>query len=297
MMLKFFVTSLLICHASVSAETLTCPADPNASQATYVNIGQLIPAQIRYSQANTQEKVNKAIKDHAYFEVNGVKTYCFNHNSSIFSSSEPIPVIKVSKDFRPEKSQSEKFKGLDFYILIDGHHSVMASRQLGAKTMPIKIIDDMSSLKVDEVWTKLKEKGYAHLTTIDGEVVSPPQKFKDLIDDSIRGFMAKVAIKCVYGKPLPKYDAATALWVKVTKDGDKDIPFIEFKAADALKKAGFAYANDQIIDAKLVDQSRSILIKQGSIVEGLKVLVQDGNHLKVFSTNESLEKICGLQDK
>ena len=237
----------------------------------YIAIENLRPGQSRYAQG----KVDKIIK---HVKKYGEKPRFFN-NTSILSKDRAIPVIVGPKDV-----------GL---VVVDGLHSILASLQFGAKTVPIKIIADLSNLSENSFWQEAARRNFVYLYNIFGDPIYRISKgwnwgkFGNLKDDPNLYFASISARKCL--SPTQQIDqtigADHPLWVKI----GGDIPFVELKIADALSndKVNYNYALGNDFTNKqlqaFVEKARLILSKKP--IKGIKLvptrtfyrLINDGN--------------------
>ncbi len=225
----------------------------------YLPITRITPGQLRYSQLNVKEKVNTALAKHAIVSQthDGTCTFAYDNGQSILSTALPI----IIAPFGP--------------VLVDGHHDTLASIALGATTIPVYVLENLSHLSPDEFWLTAIQKGlvYPYSATNEYRI---PQSFADLQDDPNRFFAALVARKCVKNKdgstiaiaspktPLADYP----IWVKF----GNEIPFIEFKISDALKSADIVYDNawGANVSQEFVEKARAALIAHP--ITGLKVI-------------------------
>lgn len=240
-------------------------------QIEYVPITAITPGQLRYSSLNVQDKVAKAVANKAAEQAgsNGYKL-AYNSGTSILNSAVPKEVLPVI--LSP--------KGL---VLVDGHHDLFSSLKLGAKTVPIKVIDDLSNTG-ENFWKIAYSKGYVYPYNLAREFTIP-QKFDQLQDDQNRYFAAVTARKCLYkpdatGNPFtvdqkgPEYP----LWLK----RDKDVPFMEFMISDVLNKANFtAYKNEMgnTINQDIIEQAREIL--QKAVARGKQAKLEESQTVNI----------------
>jgi hypothetical protein len=249
--------------------------DHDEKPVEYVHVQQLHAAQLRYSHLNMKDKANKAIiKGHAIWD-DAEKTweYKYNDGTSILPEDGALPVVKTSFG----------------YVLLDGHHDVMSSLYLQAEMIPIKVTEDVRDLSIDEFWREAEKRGWSYLYTKNGEKDQPPAAFHDLVDDPNRYFAALVARKFKTDSEgdYTSKGAEYPLWVKV----DKDIPFIEFKIANALYNAGFIYQPDRMGAPPanhISEYARKILI--AAEIEGLRV-VPDRIHYEKIKIHDDYVKI------
>ncbi|HBL98359.1 TPA: hypothetical protein DDZ86_01805 [Candidatus Dependentiae bacterium] len=224
----------------------------NARDVFYADLSELRPTQIRYSSENVKDKVKKAIKQGA--TVKNFLYFKYNNGTSIFDVNDAVPVIKT-----PE--------GL---FLCDGHHSVLASKEVGATTMPVFIADKYNfNVKNNPIfWTWASQKNYAYLRDLDGKNKYPAD-FESLTDDPVRYFVALAARK--FEKSAQFSDSTGAdypLWVKI----GKDVPFVEFRVADLLYEAGFKFVYGDEQDKKLFEQK--IEMARGMLEQRLSLLTK-----------------------
>jgi hypothetical protein len=216
------------------------------SEVQYISCEHIYPGQIRYSSLNTADKVAKLKEKKAVFwdAKDNCWQYKYHDGTSVLASQDALPVVKASFG----------------YVLIDGHHDVLSSLAVQAKMIPIKVVDDLHHLSLEEFWNCAEERGYTYLYKANGEQCAAPSSFSDLIDDPNRYFAAITARK--YTANEDGYDSRGAefpLWIKI----NKGIPFIEFKIANALFAKGFVYDPEQMGNPpkeEAIEQARAILI-------------------------------------
>lgn len=218
----------------------------------YVNHTEVFPGQLRYSELNVKDKIENVLrKGHAKLE-NDVYVGQFENNKSIFSCREALPAIKSPFG----------------YVLIDGHHEVLCSFRMNMQLVPIHIHTDLSHLSEMEFWEAAQKSNLVYLKSIAGNIAHPPRLFTGLEDDPNRYFAALTARK-VNTRNQTSHGMEYPLWFKI----DKDIPFIEFKIADALYKNGFMYDAATMGNPpfeEVVDRARGILVQAN--IEGLRVV-------------------------
>ena len=219
----------------------------SADAIKFISINEIFPAQTRCSIQNAKDKAEKAAAKK--------EDMWKHHGTSILPKKKALPVVLSSLG----------------YVLIDGHHDVLASIQLKAKKVPIKIIADLSHLPLEQFWREAEKNGWAYLYTIDGKRSMPPARFSDLTDDPNRYFAAITAQKYTSNGDgsFTSKGAEYPLWIKV----GKDIPFIEFQVANALYKKDFIYNFEQMKNSpspEILEQARQILLE--AQIPGLHVL-------------------------
>lgn len=243
----------------------------------YIPYTQLLPGQARYSSKAVQAKVHKYIKRGDATWNASVNSWQgkFEHGKSIFPSSSALPVVRSPEGF----------------VLVDGHHDVLASIYFNIPLIPITILDDLSHLDRQSFWAEAEKQGWAYLFTLIKHnnapnntptievkrIEAPPATFGELIDDPLRYFASTTARKFRTSNEPPSLSlgAEYPLWIKI----GKDTPFIEFALADMLYKHGFVYAyadgTGDDMPEKLVEQARKILVQNP--VNGLR-LVPERKH-------------------
>jgi len=214
----------------------------------YLDCELIFPAQTRFSSEVVKEKI-------AWGEPNAVwdeseKKWKLKHDEgrSWLKLEEAIPVVKAPFGF----------------ISVDGHHDILANFELGGTTVPVREIADLSHCSIEEFWRKAEENGWAYLHAFGGEKTEPIKRFQDLADDSNRRFAGLVGRK--YYTNGSSWGADYPIWIKQ----ERDIPFIEFKIADALWSAGLVYTPGEEFSIEFVEKARSVLLEAN--IEGLKIV-------------------------
>jgi hypothetical protein len=216
----------------------------------YLNCELLFPAQTRISNDGVIEKIAKAKERQkvAWDEQKAKWQPKYDDGRSILSTQEAIPVVKAPFGFIP----------------IDGHHDIRASLDLGASTVPVRVIEDLSFLSTAEFWEQAEKNDWAYLYAVGGEKMNPIESFQDLVDDPNRRFAGIMARK--YNLDGTSRGTEYPLWIKI----DKDIPFIEFKIADVLWNRGVIYSSGDEHSVDFVENVRQILLEAN--IEGLRVV-------------------------
>ena len=225
------------------------------NESFYLPLEKLFASQLRYSSQNVKEKT-------IAFEKNGDISWnenqkCWNlkhaDGKSALSLERAIPIIIAPFGF----------------AIADGHHHVLASLEVGAQLIPVKVIKRYSDVSQEQFWEQAEVDGLAYPYDLAGARKIPPRTFQELQDDPNRYFASIVARKCKADGDLSKSKGATyPLWIKV----GKDIPFIEFKIADALYQAGIFYTYDmgKKPPKEFIEQAREALV--GANIPGLRVV-------------------------
>lgn len=261
MKISRFFASLIFLVASVLAAT-----------PMYVPLAKVFPGQVRYSNMNVLDKIQKAkAKGEAICDQEQC-SFKFDKGQSILPLKKALPVVVAPF-------------GL---VLLDGHHDTLASIRLGAKTIPVEIKEDLSNLTEEEFWVQSAQRGWSYPHAIGGawQVPDPKKGFGQLVNDPNRYFAAITARKCDLSTDTPETSrgATYPLWVKV----GIDVPFIEFKISDMLNNNGFVYDEEkgQADLDQMTEEAREILAKNR--VPQLKLIENRQNFLDI-------ENLCSLQ--
>ncbi len=237
----------------------------------YIPYTQLHPGQHSFTSKEVAEKIAKALeKGHAaYNEQTAAYTFSHHEGQSIFSSNDALPVVKKSDDC---------------YLLVDGHHSVLASIKLGAKMICVKIINDLSKHKEHAFWEEAEQKGYAYLYPVDGEPRIPPYRFKDMVDDPYRWLPHLLKGLVPADGDLKQYSGPKyPVWIKC----GKGVPFIEFAIARALRKGGISFSYSTQLSDAMVEDCRKILLE--ATICGLRVVPTRTLFSKLICVPEACE--------
>ena len=260
------LAKLMAAIATAPASPLAAAVEP-ADQPRYLAIDQLHPGQLRISTLNVADKV-KAAKASGHVHDGG---------RSILPLAKALPVVRASFG----------------YVLVDGHHDVMASLQLGATTVPVVEVDDLSALSPDGFWDEAHVRGYVYPFDLAGQPRPPPRRFAELVDDPNRYFATITARKCASASQAtadstgPEYP----LWVKV----GKDVPFLELMISDALTARGFTYKPREPLEPALVEKARRLLAAEVDARPSDDPLVR----LRLLTERvpvASLPLVCGLPE-
>ncbi|MDF2578103.1 MAG: hypothetical protein K0S74_1587 [Chlamydiales bacterium] len=226
----------------------------------YIDYRMIHPGQLRYASRNVEDKIQIA-------QEKGDLEWDSTHKKWIYKQGQGLSIYPLNKALPIIKS-------VFGFVLVDGHHDLLASITVGAKTIPVKIIMDLSDLSEEDFWNKAEEMGLVYLYDLKGNKSAPPAYFKQLQDDPNRYFAAIIARK--YEKEADVTGSQGAdypLWIKK----GKDIPYIEFKIADALWRANliYSYKMGDNPPVEFVEKARQVLIQ--AQIPGLR-LVKERKH-------------------
>jgi hypothetical protein len=239
----------------------------------YVSPKRLQPSQLRYSRKNVADKIQKAFgrKDVILDPITGLYRFQHDDGNSIYPLQEAIPAI-----ITPE-----------VLVLADGHHSVLASLELGCPTIPIIPVAQWDGPINQEFWLWAEAQSYAYLLTLEGERKLPPPTLSQLQEDPLRYFAALSARKYdITTDPPTSRGAPYPLWIKI----GRDIPFIEMQLATHLYQSGFqyAYGDEETRFEHLIEQARLILTEKP--LDGLKFLPEREHYLDSKQIQQWLER-------
>ena len=211
--------------------------------AFYVPVEQVHPGQLRYSRQNVSEKVVKLREKLGLSAPTGFTRPPLK---------DSVPVIEAPFG----------------YVLVDGHHDVLAALNLGATEIPVRVIRRWKSLPPELFWDKAEKEGLVYLKNSDGIRAVPPENFKDLVEDPNRYFAAISARKFPLGEE-KSTGAEYPLWIK----RGKGVPFVEFRISDTMSRHRLLYTKDlENEDPKaydqLVEKVRGVLLEDP--IEGLE---------------------------
>ncbi len=218
--------------------------------AEYIHYSQIHPAQLSFSSKDVQSKIDEAIQEgHAFWNTT-TKSWEFKHyaGQSIFAEKKQLAVVKAACG----------------YVLLDGHHKVLASIKLGAYWINVKIVQDLTVMDENQFWHEAETKNWADLYSVYGTRAIPPKRFEDMQDDPYRWlpFLLKGVVP--ENNDMSKYKGVEyPVWIKI---GD-GVPFIEFKIAKALFKNGIKYSYEMgdNLSIEFVEQCRSILLNENIV--------------------------------
>ena len=264
----FFASLPLLSPNAVIAQETKYQEAPISEKLFYLNCSEIYPSQLRYSSKNVQEKIDEIIlaKDAIWDEESKAWVLKYNSGKSALDLDQAVPIVK----------------GPFGYVLTDGHHHLLASLKLEAKTIPVKIIADLSALDESAFWQEMEQNGWAYPYNLLGERTPPPKDLKLLQDDPNRYFAAIIARKCrPDGDLITSKGADYPVWVKV----GKDVPFIEFRISDALWKQGlrYNYGMENQPPEEFIEEARRILSE--AKIPGLR-LIPEKIHYTELTLNE-----------
>jgi len=232
-----------------------------SAHAIYVHYSEIHPAQIAYASPDVHAKVMEV------YESGNAKLEW--DNAAPYASANIILHHCDGQSIFPPKKQLSVVKAPFGYVLIDGHHKVLASLRMNASMISIKVVEDWSLLSEDVFWYQAEQKGWAYPYTISGQYAKPPRTFDGMIDEPYRWLPYLLKGLVPEDSDVTKYTGPDyPVWLKI----GEDIPFIEFKIGQALYKNGirYAYQDGDNLSPAFVEQCREILLKEN--IPGLRVV-------------------------
>jgi hypothetical protein len=132
---------------------------------------------------------------------------------------------------------------------VDGHHRALISTYLGAETIPVRVIADLSPLSPARFEDLMERKGLSYFRNYRGH----PTRRVDLCEmqddpnlELARILIARVSVE-FSGDEINLDSLRGKEWAIGVKS-DEDLPFLEFLVADALRRAGVEWSDDRDTD-------------------------------------------------
>lgn len=123
-------------------------------------------------------------------------------------------------------------------FIVDGHHRALISTYLGAKTIPVKILDDLSHLSPAKFRETMERRGWAYWRNYRGAAMTPVD-LCDLADDPYLHYVRLVIVRLeakienghLYISNVRGADPAIAIKI------NSDVPHFENMMADAIHRS------------------------------------------------------------
>ena len=234
------------CSSPCNPSMLVCKR-PLASMSTafYYPINNIRPCQTNASCLNIQVKYNKivargdAVWNGQSFDLK------YNDGTAVYPLNKPFEVISSPYGF----------------ILTNGTHRTIASIMLGASTMPVIIINDLSVLSREEFVRQATGRYIFPYDLCGNPTRTLVCDFLSLVDNPNRYFAIISARTCKKTTtPNKKTTGADyPLWIRIDQPG---VGGFENQIAQALWRSGLVYSNqwgDQIPDW-FMERARQVLI-------------------------------------
>lgn len=210
----------------------------------YVSVTRLIRGQEEISVDNTLSKLRErvALNDVRFDETSGEWKLAHHEGRSSVPLNDPLLVVV----------------GPQGYVVADGHHDLYLALYLGARTVPVQVLEDLSALSPVEFWRAVQARKLVLLTQTPEELAANPPDTAIVRDNPNRYLAALLALKVK-----THHGASGELEIKLMKGAkrpawlkvDGSVPFIEFELAAILARAGIQYdpawgeaVPDEVID-------------------------------------------------
>lgn len=247
--LNYLFSVVFASGTMVFADGISSPATEQVKEEhAYFPIESIFPGQTRFSRLNVERKLLWLEKTNSirWDAQNKSWTLAFDEGRSPLELKKAVPLVRAPFG----------------YVLIDGHHDTISAIEVGATSIPGKVILDLSNLSEDAFWQEMEERGLAFRFTLSGQKVNPPRSFSALEDDTNRYFAALITRKYSETRnPKDSFGSEYPVWLKV----GRSIPFIEFIISDELRKAGIEYTYDMGDNPpeEIVEKARKAISQAG----------------------------------
>lgn len=189
----------------------------------------------------------------------------YDHGRSVVPPSDPISVVK----------------GPSGAVIVDGNHDFILSLNVGAQTIPVEVIEDLSHLTEREFWAEMKLRRRVLFRKTARQLAKQPPVIQDLVDVPLRFLAGLIAAKVetriaghgrrIISVKTPKL--ISSIWIKE----NASLPFIEFTIAKVLRAAGLRYdpAWGTNIPSPMIEMARAVLLQAQAMgrVEDLQAVV------------------------
>lgn len=218
-----------------------------AGEKKFLPLSELSPGQPRFSSKNVDIQIRKILKARGVewdLESN-VWQGVHNKKTSTYPLSEAFPVIK----------------GPLGYVLVHGHHHLMASKTFGATTFPVEILADLSILPEVDFWKVAELNSWAYPVDTNGAFMPPPREFEAMEDDPLRYFVILVTSK--KNSDGTRRSPTGTDYPILLKDDHLPL-FAELRMTDILRKNNFKYTYEMgnYLSDSLVEKARVILARE-----------------------------------
>jgi len=190
-----------------------------------------------------------ANKDFTWNATQNRWSFAYDGGRSVVPATDPIIGIR----------------GPQGIVIIDGHHDLVLSVFLGAKTIPVQIKEDLSKLSPLEFWQNLKQRNLVYLKD-DAKALASALPQMTRMQDSPNRYLAtllamKVLTQEVENDQLKVSSinkSKNSIWIKL----NQSVPFIEFHIAKILSDAGIRYDAKwgKDLPVEIVEQARCALL-------------------------------------
>ena len=210
-------------------QTLTAP---DIGTRGYFPTWALEGSQGRFSWASFKRKLEKGweFETGAYVEKN-LDKWIFSHDKG--------------RSFYPEKRAIKAVYYRGSLHVVDGHHRALISTYLGADTIPVEIIDNKSALSPAQFRREMASEYKSYFRDFHGEAVDVVDLCEMDDDPNLelaRLLIARIDVSFKNGE-IKLENLRGSKW-SIGIKSDEDIAFLEFEVADALRRAGIHWDNE-----------------------------------------------------
>lgn len=162
-------------------------------------------------------------------------------------------------------------------FIIDGHHRAMVSTYAGAKSIPVKIIDDWSGKTEKQFFADMKRKNLSYYVGLNGEWLGPGE-FCGMVNDPLILLARRLLrrIDLTYDSETGDFEilrergAEVAIGIKI----NRDVPFTEQEIARLLRSHGVTWQKGDELNFELLSKFLEILLaeRDGSRLNQLLLL-------------------------
>lgn len=184
----------------------------------FVDPRQIRPGQFRYS----IENVNRHLQDMAeenQLEWDHTRRRWERHRKALLSLDEAVPVIRTDRG----------------YLLLDGHHHVMAALYLRSRKFPVHVVEDLTGRSQNYQARRIRELQLTNYRGLDGNW-HRISWFSRMQDDPLLMVVRRLRFRIVMKSDGHIRGSGSSFPVWIAFKGD---PYAELKIADALHAAGF----------------------------------------------------------
>ena len=209
-------------------ERAPLPEAPEVGVETYFPTTALEASQTRFSFLRFLTAMKKAMKE----ESNG---FYHDHKRSLYGMNKRIKAVH--------------YRGR-LYV-VDGHHRALISTYLGAQTIPVQVMADLSYLSFEKFRSRMEDKGWG----LWRGRRNSPMAHRDLCEmvDDPNFQLARMIIRRVTVELTEnglRVTRSTGAHSPVAVKVNGDVAFFEIYLADAITAAGYVYDGNRKITKK-----------------------------------------------
>lgn len=208
-----------VCRENRAESNSLLTEAPDVDVSSYFPVNVLEASQSRFSYRRFLTAMKKAVGTDA-------AEFAHDHGRALFPMDKKIKAVF--------------YRGKLF--IVDGHHRALISAYLGAKSIPVQILADLSELPPHEFPQRMEERGWAYWQDHQNRR-SRLRDLCDMLDDPnfqlARLIIRRVKVGIDNGK-LNMTDS-TGAEILIAVKINADIPFFEIHIADALRRGGVEF--------------------------------------------------------